>query len=269
MTKDVTVIADEIKALEAIAKYAASSKHFEKLGGEAGIFCIAMYAKELGLPIMTCLFGGMKPVLGNIEISPRMMNAMVRKAGHKIEILESTGDRCILKGTRHDTKESYTCSFTLDDARRAGLVRGGGGYEKWASDMLFARCLSRLSRRLFADVISTAYIEGEISSPLSDAGQLAEESIETVIEAVNTVEPPSTPVSMNVSDFVNTINIQLSAACDVESMIQYLGVIEKERKVSVDKIMAQALKPEWMQKFYNGFKTWQDAKADAEEQNKA
>ncbi len=62
----------------------------------------------------------------------------------------------------NDTQECYTASFSLDDARRAGLVRSGGGWEKYASDMLFARCISRLARRLFADVISTAYVEGEI-----------------------------------------------------------------------------------------------------------
>lgn len=261
MTKEVTVTTEQIKALEAIAKYAASSKHFANLGGEAGIFCIAMYAQELGLPVMSCLFGGMKPVLGNIEISPRMMNAMIRKAGHKIEILDSTGEKCTLRGTRHDTKESYLCTFTLDDARRAGLVRSGGGYEKWASDMLFARCLSRLSRRLFADVISTAYIEGEISN---SSDEVTVESAETVA-----IEELAAPKAVPFDSFREALTVAIGREFDSELMMAYLLDLEKERKVPVSKIMEQAIKPELVQRFYNGFKTWLDAKADAEEEIKS
>ena len=62
-------------------------------------------------------------------------------------------------------------------------MRGGGGWEKYASDMLFARCISRLARRLFADVISTAYVEGEIDreeSKPEEAVVVAPESQETI-----------------------------------------------------------------------------------------
>lgn len=161
MTKDIVTI-DQVKALEAIANHAHTSKHFDKLGGKEGLFCIAMYAQELGLSPMQCLFGGMSSVQGKIELSPRMMNSMIRKAGHKIHIQKLTDTICELKGERSDTQETYVCVFAIEDAKKAGLARAGGGWEKYPSDMLFARCLSRLARRLFADVISTAYIEGEI-----------------------------------------------------------------------------------------------------------
>lgn len=163
MPKEISLTYDEIKALEIISDYAFNSQHFTKLGGKPAIFCISMYAQELGLNPMTCLFGGMRIVQGNIEISPRMMNTMIRKAGHKLEILESTNVACKIRGVRHDTKEEYVASFSIEDARNAGLLRSGGPWEKYPSDMLFARCISRLARRLFADVISTAYVEGEIS----------------------------------------------------------------------------------------------------------
>ncbi len=153
---------EEMNTYQVMAKTASQSQFFQKLGGEAGILSIMLMARELGLPAFQSVMGGMNVIQGKVEISPRLMNTMIRKAGHKLEILESSDLTCKIKGTRNDTKEEYVSIFSLDEAKRAGLVRSGGGWEKYASDMLFARCISRLARRLFADVISTSYVEGEI-----------------------------------------------------------------------------------------------------------
>lgn len=42
------------------------------------------------------------------------------------------------------------------------MIKPGGVWAKYPEDMIYARALSRLARRLFADVIGTAYVEGEI-----------------------------------------------------------------------------------------------------------
>lgn len=181
----------DLGVYQVIAKTASQSKLFEKMGGEAGLLSIMLMARELGLPPLQAVMGGMNIIQGKVELSPRLMNTMIRKAGHKLEIMESSDLICRIKGTRHDTKEEYMVSFSLDDAKKAGLVRSGGGWEKFASDMLFARCLSRLARRLFADVISTAYAEGEIdrdgweSTPKTQV-----EHVEDVIE----VKPEPVPI---------------------------------------------------------------------------
>lgn len=153
---------EEIKAIQTIATHAAKSKFFDKLGGQEGCMCIALMARELGVPIMQALSGGIRYILGNVEISPRLMNSMIRQRGHRIEIIESSNTKCTIKGTRKDTGETYTCSYTIEDGRQAGLVKPNSGWEKFASDMLFARAISRLSRRLFPDIIGPAYVEGEI-----------------------------------------------------------------------------------------------------------
>jgi hypothetical protein len=178
MSKDLTNVptSAEMQLYQLMAKTASQSKMFEKLGGESGILTVMLMARELGLAPMQSIMGGMNVIQGKVELSPRLMNSMIRKAGHIIEILESNDQICKLKGVRHDTREEYPCVFSIEDARKASLIRPGGGWEKYPSDMLFARCLSRLARRLFADVISTAYIEGEledadvisVTSPLSE-----------------------------------------------------------------------------------------------------
>ncbi len=160
---------EELTVYQVMAKQAANSKFFANLGSEGGILSIMLYARELGLPPVQCLFGGMNNIQGKIELSPRLMNSMIRKAGHKLEIIESTHLICKIKGTRSDTKEVYEASYAIAEARMAGIFKTGGAWEKHPSDMLFKSCLSRLARRLFPDVISTAYVENEVESEIIDA----------------------------------------------------------------------------------------------------
>ena len=158
----------ELRSYQLIAKQAQNSKFFDKLGGEGGILSIMLFARELGLSPMTCLFGGMSNIQGKIEISPRMMNSMIRKAGHSIKV-EASDKVCTMTGKRSDNGDECTVIYTIEEAARAGLVKNGTPWEKYPSDMLFARCMSRLARRLFADVISTAYVDGEIDEEKTPA----------------------------------------------------------------------------------------------------
>lgn len=168
---------DEIKAIEVMAKAAVESKYFDKIGGYSGIFSISMYAREMGLPIMTSLFGGMQNIQGKITISPQLMNSLIRKAGHSLNI-ESDDVHCKITGTRKDTGEVCTVSFTIQEAERAGLVKEGGAWKKYPSDMCFARALSRLGRRLFPDVIGMAYVHDEIEEekPKKNHPQISHEN---------------------------------------------------------------------------------------------
>lgn len=165
----------ELNIIQTIAKTAVDSKYFDKLGGHAGIVMIALYAKEIGIPVVTAIMGGMQNVMGKITMSAELMNGLIRKAGHKLEIQKCDAGICTIKGIRKDTGESYTANFTIEDARKAGLVKGAGGYEKYADDMLFARCISKLKRRLFPDIAEKAYVHGEIEEPAS-----SEAEVETV-----------------------------------------------------------------------------------------
>lgn len=173
---DIIPTQDEFKTLQLIATHAGSSKFFNNLGGVDGILCISLMARELGISPMAALSGGINYILGKVEISPRLMNSMIRQRGHTLDITESSDTSCTIKGTRKDTKETYVCTFTIEMAKKAGLVKSGGGWEKYPSDMLFARCLSRLARRLFADVIGPAYVEGEIADSKDEMKMAVNES---------------------------------------------------------------------------------------------
>ena len=262
---------EELNVYQVMAKTAIKSQFFGKIGGEDGLLSIMLMARELGLPPMQSLMGGMNVIQGKVELSPRLMNSMIRKAGHKIEIVKSDNETCILKGVRCDTKEEYSCSFTIEDARKAGLVRSGGGWEKFASDMLFARCLSRLARRLFADIISTAYIEGEIGDasfqeiekPKTPLKSTNDSKIETIEAEGIEIDPE--PKEMDFEGFVEEMRKFDSSFAGVkgEEFLLFLSTKKGGKEIPIPTIIRQSLKqPERFLKSY-----WEWYKEAQEEAN--
>lgn len=153
----------EMMVYHTMAEQAVESKMYRGIGDKAGVMMIMLASRELGIPPMQALNGGLHIINGKVEISARMMNALIRKEGHVIQVVESNDMRCKLKGIRRDTGETAYASFSLEEAQKAGLIKSGGGWAKFPADMCFARALSRLARQLFADVIGIGYVEGEIS----------------------------------------------------------------------------------------------------------
>lgn len=154
----------EMMVYHTMAEQAVSSKMYRGIGEKAGVMMIMLAARELGIPPMQALNGGINIIQGKVEISARMMSALIRKSGHQISIKENGHTSCTLVGKRTDTGEILEVSYTLDEAQKAGLVKAGGGWTKCPKDMCFARALSRLARQLFSDVIGIGYIEGEIKA---------------------------------------------------------------------------------------------------------
>lgn len=252
---------EEMTIYQLMAETAGKSRLYDKIGGKEGLLSIMLMARELGIPPMQALTS-MSVIQGKVEVSPRLMNMMIRKAGHKLKIEESTNAICRITGTRSDTKEEYTASFSIEEARTAGLVRSGGGWEKYSSDMLFARCLSRLARRLFADVISSAYVEGEISDDGgTKSADLRTESLDkpeqphgknVQIEEAEVVKVPQ----MTVEEFVAKLKEKTGDKYTYASMNVYLDHLAESKKVGIQSIMDHALHDSLMDRFCRGWAKW-------------
>ncbi len=153
----------EWEVYEAMSAMSAGTPFYTKLGGKNGIMAIMLYAREINMPPMTALNGGIDFVLGRLQITARTANERIREAGHIIKITSLDHEGCSIHGKRKDTGEEYIATFTIVDARRAKLVKTDSTWEKHPADMCFARAITRLARRLFPDVIRGASIEGEAS----------------------------------------------------------------------------------------------------------
>lgn len=183
---------NELNKLQLVAKNAQQSGLYQSVGGEAKIFMILLAARELNIPPMQALNGGIWNIQGKIEISARLMNSMIRRAGHSITIEESNNKVCRLKGKRSDNGDCFYSQFTIEDAQNAGLANKDV-WKKYTEDMLYNRAMSRLARRLFPDVIGNAYVEGEIREAIAEENATVEpvidsEAIEVKVETSEEID---------------------------------------------------------------------------------
>lgn len=169
----------ELKNTQELCSLLMKTPHYSRMGQE-GIFAVVETAKSLNIDPRLALGGGLYYVKGKVEMSARMMAALIRQKKHSITRDAKSNDKiCILHGKRSDTKDCWTESFSIEEARKANLTKNPV-WQNFTRDMLYARALSRLARQLFPDVIGNCYVEGEISL---DNNIQPIKSIETVEEA--------------------------------------------------------------------------------------
>ncbi len=153
----------EISQFMELSGVLATCPYYQKLG-KGGILAIILTAKEMGLPPMTCLNGGMYTFSGAVSLSAQLMNMMIVNAGHMVEVVKLDNKECILRFTRKDRpkdRNSFTYSFTIEMAKEANLT-AKTNWKTNPRDMLFNRCLSGGARKFLPDAIMGAYVIGEL-----------------------------------------------------------------------------------------------------------
>lgn len=174
----------QIENTQKMCKMLMGVPHYAKLGMD-GIFAIIQKANTVGISPLEAVGGSMYYVNGKVELSANSMNYLIRRAGHSItKDPKSDTKICILHGKRKDNGDTWTCSFSIDDAKKAGIYKNV--WEKYAEDMLFARALTRLARQLFPDVIKGCYVEGEVRDGIIDNPRQSPTVQETEFEEIKT-----------------------------------------------------------------------------------
>lgn len=155
---------EDVQNTQKMCQILMQSAHYKKIGQE-GIFAIVEKAKSIGISPLDALNGSLYYVQGKVEMTAGMMNQLIRMNRHSITKDKRSDDTiCILHGKRADNQDTWVESFSIEDAKRAGIYRNQ--WLKYPKDMLFARALSRLARQLFPDIIKGCYVQGEISEAL-------------------------------------------------------------------------------------------------------
>ena len=157
----------ELASTKQITQSLMELDHYRKIGAH-GVMAIVQMAKSLKIDPLNCLNGALyfQPKSGRIEMSSRLMMQLIRQAKHSVTKDHKSDDSiCILHGKRADTSDTWTASFSINDAKKAGIF--AHTWERYPSDMCYARALSRLARQLFPDVIQGCYCEGETTTSLN------------------------------------------------------------------------------------------------------
>jgi hypothetical protein len=86
-------------------------------------------------------------------MSTEAMAARVRAAGHSIiKDPKSSNTNCILHGKRADNGDTWTTSFSIEDAKRAGIFTDGGTWAKYPDVMCYNRAMSKMFRQMTPDL---------------------------------------------------------------------------------------------------------------------
>lgn len=107
---------------------------------------------ELGFDPLVSL-GAFHVINGRVTLAAQTMLAVTQAAGHVVEITESTQARCKGRARRAGATEFTSCTWTIDQAKNAGLVKNGGNWTKYPAQMLVARVTSELCKRVAADTL--------------------------------------------------------------------------------------------------------------------
>lgn len=149
-----------------------------------------LYGRELGFsPVVSMM--GIHIVEGKPELSANILATLVKQSGrYNYRVTAHTNEECVIEFS--EGGESVGASaFSMEDAKRAGLVRPGSGWAKYPKAMLFARAMSSGVRTHCPDVAAgcPVYSEGEISNPAGMAAESRQEPAQDVPEETVAVEP--------------------------------------------------------------------------------
>lgn len=163
----IDITPQQYEVLWGVAKvYAASVFSGSKSMGKAmtpnDAFVALMLGIELGFKPMTAL-QHISVVQGKPSLDGKGMLAVIHASGLLKDMkVEGDSKQCKVTMTRSNGI-THSASFTIEQAKSAGLVKNGGAWEKYPERMLEWRCVAFCARVLFPDVIGGVYTPEELA----------------------------------------------------------------------------------------------------------
>jgi hypothetical protein len=161
------------------------------------VLTIALKGRELQIPPMQAL-SHIHIVEGKPTLSAELMAALVQRAGHKLRVLETNDERCVVEGERRDDPgHPQRLEFTIEEAEQAGVARKQV-WRSYPAAMLRARAISALCRFAFADVLMGAsYTPEELGADVDEGGAVIDaetlDHTQPEAEIEGETEPEVTP----------------------------------------------------------------------------
>lgn len=180
--------------------------HLFGVANEDQAAAIMMKGYEMGLGF-SASFELIQIIDGKPTLIPRGALAFAYQSGliEHLEIIETNDDKgapysCKVSGKRKNGFE-YATEFTMDDAKRAGLVRQGSGWEKYPKNMLKWRAIGFWIDTVLPDVQGGMKRSDEVGATVDEKGDIIDavvikdvetttgQYVPTIDEILNTYDP--------------------------------------------------------------------------------
>jgi len=127
----------------------------------AAVAAAILYGAEIGIGPMQAL-AKIDIVEGRPAPRAELARALALAAGHDVWVEAQSNTSVTVCGRRRGSTQVQTSTWTLDDAKKAGLA-GRANYQKYPRQMLLARASAELVRMAFPDVLGgIAYFAEEL-----------------------------------------------------------------------------------------------------------
>jgi 5'-3' exonuclease len=158
----------DAKSAYVMATHLFNSRLFANYANEDAIFAVIIAGRSMGLDAMTAL-RGMHIIEGKPCVSAPLMIGQILRSGKAqyFDLVDSTENVATYETTRVGRPRPVTMSFSMDDARKAKLIKDGKADSNWAKyprTMLRWRAATELARAVYPDVVSNVYTIDEMSN---------------------------------------------------------------------------------------------------------
>lgn len=168
------------------ARLMAESGFFPDSRAVAQAFVKVQAGAELGFGPFASM-SGIFVLKGKIAVSAMLMAAAIRRSGRYDYRTKRHDDQACVIEFYLDGESIGESSFTMEDAKRAGLA-GGDNWRKYPRNMLFARALSNGARWFCPDLfVGGVYTPDELGAEVD--GESGEVTIVTPATSVREIVP--------------------------------------------------------------------------------
>lgn len=201
---------EDIGSLERRAQHLLASGWFKDLRSVSQAIVKILKGRELGIGEFTAC-DQINMINGKPTLNAGLVAALIRKSkDYDYEVIEKTNTSCSIQIIRKGKPLNPIETFTIEDAKRAGLTRNAT-YTAYPMNMLFARCISNAARFFCPEVLCGVYVPEDFPDAVENTGkyiapqilqitQIAQTSAEQLLKDTNTtLEDLNTALGTNFS----------------------------------------------------------------------
>ncbi|MGB3329178.1 MAG: hypothetical protein WBA46_09510 [Thermomicrobiales bacterium] len=162
-----------------------------KNGAQAA--AIMLKGQELRVPPMQAL-ANIVMVQGKPTVSSELMLAIIYRDHGKqaLRVKETTAERCTIEYRVEGWDGTSELTFTIDDAKKAGLVKPGP-WTSYPAVMLRWRAISQVAKMAFPETIGGMYTPGELGEPVRIDGDNLVVDADAIETSGYVASPPPAP----------------------------------------------------------------------------
>lgn len=143
-----------------LGKAMASSGFFADSQRASQAIVKILAGRELGIPSVAAMTG-IHIIKGRVSLSANLIAAIVkRSAKYNYRVVAHDRDRCVIEFSERGEAVGRS-TFTMDDAKAAGLLATNPNWQRYPSNMLFARAMSNGAKWYCADIFGGPVYTGE------------------------------------------------------------------------------------------------------------